>query len=117
MYWSWWNKRLFHEETVKLKASTVYEKLLEYYKQAVSNGSLTENIDKMEITYNRGSVIYSACGIGTELWARHYVKVSVHEDSNEITKIFWDINMKLFGLHVGKNAIIEECKKIAKKLV
>ena len=117
MIWSWWNKNLTHEATVNQNASVVFNKLLEYYKNVITNGSLVDDPDEMKINYNRGSAFFSACGLGTELWTKHYVNITLKEVSDGITSISWDINMKLFGLQAGKNAITEECKKITKEIV
>ena len=117
MFWSWWNKNLTHEASVNQNARIVFTKLLEHYKKVVTNGSLMDNIDEMKISYHRGSAIFSACGLGTELWTKHYVKITLKEVSNGMAIISWDINMKLFGLQAGKNAIIEECKKITNEIV
>jgi hypothetical protein len=39
------------------------------------------------------------------------------EVSEETTRISWNIDIKLFGLQIGKNAIIEECRKICNEIV
>ncbi len=117
MFWSWWNTNLKHEEPVNKNTDIVFNKLCEYYKNKITNGSLRSDPDEMRIKYHRGNAIFSACGIGTELWAKHFVNISLEKVSDVTTNISWDIDIKLFGLQIGKNAIIEECKEICNEIV
>jgi hypothetical protein len=117
MFWSWWNKNLKHEETINKKSTEVFPKFVEYYKKKINNGSLNFDPNEMRINYHRGNVIFSAFGIGTELWTKHYVKIVFEKVSDETTNIIWNIEMKFFGLQMGKNAIIEECKKLCQENV
>jgi len=55
-------------------------------------------------------------GFGSELWCKHYVDVDIQEIEEGKTQIIWKINLKLFGLQSGNNAIIGECKEVVKQI-
>ncbi len=112
MFWSWWNKKLSHKSSVNLPSSMVFDNLQKYYSDEITNGSLSSDPNTMKISYHRGSLLFSAFGLGSELWAKHFVEVSLKEVSTGVTEVDWDIHLKLFGFQAKNNAIIEECKTL-----
>lgn len=111
-----WNQYWEHEEVIDASHKNTFNKLLDYYKQS-SKSFILDNEDMTNnFSFHRGSTLCSALGLGSELWFKHYVNVNIEETGNGKTKIHWNINLKILGLQIGKNAIIEECKKIAKQI-
>jgi len=109
---SFWNQKWTHEEVIELSSVKAYSGLLEYYKQSSKSFYLKDENEHTEFSFHRGNSLFSIIAIGSELLLKHYVKVKIEPIDNACSKISWDIDMKLFGLQAGKNAIIEECKKI-----
>jgi len=113
---SLWNQHLTHKEVLSLSKEETYKELLKYYKQSTKDLKLDYEDPPNKLKFHRGSSIISAFGVGSELWCKHYIEIEIIEIENNQTQIYWDINMKLFGAQAGKNAIIEECKRIVKEL-
>ncbi len=95
-----------HKEIINLSPEQTYESLLDYYKQSSKSFTLDRENFPMGFSFHRGSVLFSACGFGSELWCRHYVDVNIQAIEEDDTQILWNITLKLlFGLQYGKNAI------------
>jgi carbon monoxide dehydrogenase subunit G len=58
----------------------------------------------------------SLLGLGSERWFRHHVEVLVQDSSNGNAEVSWSIDLKIFGLQAGTNAIIKECQQIARQI-
>lgn len=111
-----WNQYWEHKEIVSLSPEQAYEGLIKHYnKSSKSFITIKENFSR-GFSFHRGNAIVSVLGLGSELWCKHFVDVDIQEIEEGKTQIIWNINLKIFGLQVGKNAIIEECKEIVKKI-
>ena len=116
MKFSAWNQYWEHNEVVNLSPEQAYETLLKYYKQSSNSFILDKEIVAKSFNFQRGNILVSALGFGSELWAKHYVAVNIQEIEENKSQIVWKINLKIFGLQVGKNAIIEECKEVVNQI-
>jgi hypothetical protein len=116
MRFSIWNQHWEHKEIVNLSPGQVYKGLLEHYMQSSKSLTLDSENFSQGFSFNRGNVILSVLAFGSELWCKHYVDIEIKEIEEGKTQIYWKINLKLCGLQAGKNAIIEECKKVVKKI-
>jgi hypothetical protein len=76
---------------------------------------LTRDDQPNSFAFTRGSAFMSAFGFGSELWFKHHIDVKIKQKSEKETLVTWRINMKLFGLQGGENAIIEECKQLLRE--
>jgi len=113
---SGWNQFWEHKETVSISPEQTYERLLNHYKQSSKSFVLDKENCSNGFRFHRGNALVSAFGLGSELWAKHYVDVDIQELEKGKTQIVWNINLKLLGLQAGKNAIIEECKEVVKQI-
>ncbi|MDP6545642.1 MAG: hypothetical protein QGH60_16790 [Phycisphaerae bacterium] len=113
---SLWNQYAEHKEIVSLSPEGAHEALLKHYKQSSKSFTLDKENFPRGFSFHRGNVLVSALGLGSELWCKHYVDVDIEELDKEKTQILWNINMKLFGLQAGQNAIVEECKEVVKQI-
>ncbi|CAB5159584.1 hypothetical protein D3OALGA1CA_4959 [Olavius algarvensis associated proteobacterium Delta 3] len=111
-----WNQFWEHKEVVSLSPDQTYEMLLGYYKKSSKSFRLITEYFPSGFRFQRGSYLFSVFGIGIELWCKHFVDVAIQEIDKGKTQIIWNINMKLFGLQAGANAIVEECKATSKYL-
>ena len=60
----------------------------------------------------KGSLIVSTIVIGPETWCRHTIEIAATQLTSSETQLEFELNLKLLlGLTVGKNFLIEECKK------
>ena len=117
MRWSWWNQDWNHQATVDLSPAEAHDRLLAYYKKSSSSFALNDNSPPASFSFHRGNTLVSALGLGSELWAKHFVDVEIERVTDRESKITWHINLKLFGLQAGSNAIIDECEKIVEGFV
>ncbi|MCK5871824.1 MAG: hypothetical protein KAG26_03275 [Methylococcales bacterium] len=113
---SGWNQYWEHKENISLSPEVVYRKLCTYYKQSSKSFSLKSENSPSTFSFQRGNALFSVLGIGSELWCKHFIDISVIEIEEGVTQVEWKINLKLFGLQSGKNAIIEECKNVIKSI-
>ena len=111
---SFWNQHFEHKETIFLPRERIFAEVVEHYKLSSKGFNLEKENYPKSFIFNRGSILMSAFGLGSELWFKHHVIVSFEEIKDKETQITWKINLKVFGLQAGSNAIIKECKKIAK---
>jgi hypothetical protein len=112
MDFSLWNQYHAHSGTVPGTPEDVYKALLTYYHSSPPGSfMLLERNPPHSFRFQRGSALVSAFGMGSECRCRHIVAVECTPVGEAQTRIDWTINLKLFGLRAGKNAIIEECKR------
>ncbi|MCB7129769.1 MAG: hypothetical protein J3T61_09560 [Candidatus Brocadiales bacterium] len=116
MRWSWWNQDWNHQATVGLSLAEAHDKLLAYYKKSSPSFTLEDNNPPSSFSFQRGYLLVSMLGLGSELWLKHFVDVEIERAADGESKITWHINLKVFGLQVGSNAIIDECEKIVEGL-
>lgn len=107
---SWWTHLLSHEETVLGSRDGCYQQLLRHYKRL--GVALLETQPPDSLTYVRGSMWVSCFAFGPETSCRHTVTVRLSDDEDGV-RIQWAVDLKLCGLSVGKNAIIEEFRTLA----
>jgi hypothetical protein len=113
---SGWNQHWKHDEVVNLSPEQTYERLLRHYKQSSGSFVLDSENPPLAFSFRRGNVLVSALGLGSELWFRHHIEVNLQKLEGDKTQVLWDIDLKVFGLQAGSNAIIEECKRITKHI-
>ena len=113
---SGWNQHWKHDEVVALTPEETYERLLRHYRQSSGSSVLDSENRPKAFSFHRGNVLVSALGLGSELWCKHHVKVQLQRVEQDKTQVLWNIHLRLFGLQAGNNAIIEECKRIAKHI-
>ena len=113
---SLWNQYFEHREVVNLSPDKVYEKLLSYYKLSSENFVLENEEPPKRFSFSLGKLISSALGSSSELKLKHYVDVAIDEIEEGKTQIYWHITMKFFGLQIGKNHILEECKRMGQEI-
>lgn len=113
---SFWNQYAKHREIVSLSPEGAYEALLEHYKQSSESFTLDKENFPRGFSFHRGKALVSALGCGNELGCKHYVDVDIEELDKDRTQILWNINLKLFGLQAGQNAIVEECKEVVRQI-
>jgi len=116
MKFSIWNQHWGHKEIINLSSEQAYNGLLEHYRQSSKSFTLDSEDFPRGFSFNRGNILLSVLCIGSELWCKHVVDIDIQEIEKSKTQIDWKINLKLCGLQAGKNAIIEECKKVVKKI-
>lgn len=116
MKFSFWNQHWKHKEIINISPDQAYKGLLEHYMQSSKSFTLDKENFSQGFSFNRGNVLVSALCIGSELWCKHYVDIEIQKIEEGKTQIDWKINLKVCGLQAGKNAIIEECKKVVKKI-
>jgi len=113
---SLWNQHWEHEEVIGISPKDAYDGLVQYYRQSSKSFTLDKEAPPGQFSFQRGNVVVSALGLGSELWCKHHVDVDIRDAEDGKAHISWTINMKLFGLQAGKNAIVEECKRIVKQI-
>ena len=109
---SWWNQHCDHQASVGLSPGEAHERLLAYYKKSSRTFALDDNNPPASFSFHRGHTLVSVLGLGSELSAKHFVDVEIERVTDSESKITWHINLKLFGLQAGRNAIIDECERI-----
>lgn len=117
MFWSWWNKKLNYQKEINKSSNEVFNHLSKYYNKNINNKYLQCYSEEMQIMYRRGNIVASVFCIGSELWLKHFVTITLKEISKDLTKVDWEIDLKFLGLQLGKNAILEDCKKACNELV
>lgn len=110
---SWWTHSLTYGVTVPGSRDECYQRLLQHYHRL--GMSILESQRPGSLTYVRGSLLVSCFAIGPETWCRHTVTVRLSDDDGGV-QIKWSVDLKLCGFSVGKNAIVEEIKKLAANL-
>ncbi|MEA4949102.1 MAG: hypothetical protein VB068_05555 [Petrimonas sp.] len=116
MKMSFWNQYWVHKERVNQSPEQVYKRLLKYYRQSSKTFILGKENYPSGFSFQRGRVLLSIFAFGSERWLKHYVDIYITEIKPNETDIRWSIELKLCGLQAGKNAIIEECKRLARPL-
>ncbi|MFC1679221.1 hypothetical protein ACFL2T_03310 [Elusimicrobiota bacterium] len=109
---SFWTQLWTHTEVVRGDKKKILENLHSYYLKSARTFSLIHRGED-GLKFSRGSKLVSAFGLGDETWAYHTVDMKLSEQGDEI-KIDWHVDLKLFGAQAGENAIIAECKRLAK---
>jgi hypothetical protein len=113
---SGWNQFWEHKEDINLSPEEVYRILFTHYKQSSKSFLLDRKNSPNAFSFQRGNAFFSALGVGSELWCKHFIDISISEIEKGTTQVLWKINLKLFGFQAGKNAIIEECKTVIKNI-
>jgi hypothetical protein len=107
---SFWSQKWNHRDTVKGDASELLDDLIEYYRTSSSTFKLI-NKNNNTFKFSRGRKWFSLCGIGSEKWCYHIIEIDFREDDGSV-EIYWDIDLKLFGVQASKNALIKECEEL-----
>lgn len=113
MRFSWWIQKWDHSEIVIGGRNKILENLLDYYQNSSRSFSLIHQDDNC-FTFSRGWKWFSVLSLGPETWLFHIIKVSIDNIKDDTVQLCWNIDLKLCGLQIGKNAIIEECKQLTK---
>lgn len=112
MKFSFWTQILNYSEIVSGNKDNIIEDLLEYYKKSSKSFALINKKDS-NFKFSRGSKWISALALGSEKWCYHTIEVTMR-DINNSAEVTWNIDLKIFGFQVRKNAIVEECKGLIK---
>jgi len=112
MRFSLWTQEWKHSEEIAGNKEKIMANLMNYYKNSSKSVRLLNN-DENKFTFSRGCKIVSALALGSEKWCFHTVEVSINDIDGSV-QVNWNIDLKLFGLQAGKNAILEECKELVK---
>ena len=113
---SWWSQRLDYHGTFALPAAEAHDRLLRYYESSSGSFKLDECDPPDSFSFQRGSTLFSVLGLGSELSAKHVVTLEFERVSDSACNVIWHIDVKLFGVQVGRNAIVAECETLAKEL-
>ena len=113
MKFSFWSQQWSHRDTIKGDVSEIIEEFMEYYRTSSSTFKLISK-NNNSFKFSRGRKCVSVCGLGSEKWCYHIIGIDFKEINGSI-EIFWDIDLKLFGVQVANNALIKECKELITK--
>ena len=113
---SGWRQHWGHKEIVSLSPEQTYKVLLKHYRQSSKSFTLEKEDFPSGFSFHRGNVLFSALGLGSELWCKHNVDIEIDKTAEGQTQILWNIDLKLFGLQVGQNAITKECKEVVRQI-
>lgn len=110
-----WNQYCNHIEIINLSPEKVYELLMNHYEKSSNSFKVFNERFPERFSFCRGNTLFSIFSIGSELWCKHLVEVDIKEVDDGKSQVCWKINLKLFGLQAGSNAIIKECQNVLKQ--
>jgi hypothetical protein len=113
---SWWSQKWTHDEIIAASPEDAYSQLLQYYKRSARSFVLESEVPGECFSFWRGNKLMSLLGLGSERWFKHHIEVSVQGSNSGESEVSWNIDLKIFGLQAGTNAIIEECQQIARQV-
>jgi hypothetical protein len=116
MKFSLWNQNFVYSASVTLKKSEAIEQLAALYRRK-KHRKLDVFPQDGKLFVVKGSVLASIFSIGPETWLRHNIQVTAIEIAPMETRFEFAINLKIIGLTVGKNFLIEECKSLVASLI
>ena len=116
MRFSLWTQKWQHEATVAISQDEAFHALLEHYRKSSKSFRLLNEAGNSSFEFSRGYTLMSVMGIGSERLLKHRVTVQLSQAAEETTSVKWLIDLKIFGLQVCSNAIIEECKQLTDEL-
>src|SRR5215472_2599985 len=107
MKFAWWIHKYEYQDTVEKDAYFIRQQLAEYYRASARTVGWKSEPGCLEV--ERGSLLFSMCGIGPETWCQHVLGVNLESVAPQRTVLRWEIRMKYCGLTAGKNYLIDEC--------
>ncbi len=111
MVFSWWSHQLDYIATVPGKQDFVSSVLSQHYK-TVPQLMGEQTVFKIK----RGSLLMSIFAFGSEIRCLHFIRITITQIEPNAATVQWSIDLKVSGLIVGKNALIEECKTLESRL-
>jgi hypothetical protein len=115
MNFSLWNHNFTHTVEVSMSAFDAIRTLQAYFRD-LRHRVLTATPELGALHVERGNYLFSTFIPGPETWCRHTITVMATDTSNGKSTVKFSINLKLMGFSVGKNFLLEECKKLGLSL-
>ena len=108
MKFSFWNQYFSHSYESELERAQILENLESFY-QKRNPKSVTRTDDGLTVV--KGSLFMSLVAIGPETWLKNISTIRLVEREAHRTRVEFCVNLKLPGLTLGKNYLIEEMKQ------
>jgi hypothetical protein len=114
MTFAWWTHQFDDEQMIQKDTDSALRQLTEFYRRSSPSARLQPIAGGLEV--ERGSLFFSVFGFCPETWCHHTLRINLERLDSGQTKIRWDIELKFCGMTVGKNYLLDECRKLSSML-
>lgn len=111
MSFSFWDHQFTHVVHVSTSVPEVIKQAESYFR-ARKHRLLIAKPEAGTLRVKRGSLWFSLLLPGPETWCRHMIDVTATDIGSGKTCVAFFVNLKLGGFSLGKNFLLEECKKL-----